>query len=556
MKRTLILSLLATTLSLFASCGNDDPTNPEPDPVPTLPTEAALDPEAIPEQDTDPFPGESSSRSFAISSLIGDNMVVQQNRQLRIWGTGQTGQTVSIKVSWSSKTFTSTVNGRGTWRVRLNVPFAPAGNPGQTIDVTYKGATTSFTGVVIGEVWFCSGQSNMEVTLRAKGTWLGVEDYENVVADAAANYQQTIRMNTITPAGTLSAQWDSPNSGWQTCRRGTAPGFSAVAYFFAKKLVDSFHVPVGLVVSAIGGAPAQAFTPMAALEADPTLKAKYYTPYMNNPSAYVGVLIPSIIYNAMIYPCLNVSMRGMIWYQGEANGAEPDEYLLLIQTMLREWRKGFDQGDIPHYYVQVAPSYWDVKVSNASLRRTIWDQFCYIRETQAKIRDQVTNSEMAVTLDVGDPDDVHPAKKREVGQRLARIALNKSYGNSFVNFCGPRYKSHTITGNKVTVTFDHASGLRTNDGTAPRFFYIAGANKVFYLADAVIKDGAVELSHASVPEPAAVRYAMISSPMTNLENGDGLPAECFRTDNWDPVNGITSTVSYNYADVKIAPPYY
>ena len=528
--------------------------------IPVVSGEEILDPEVIPEQDGDPYPGESVTRTFAVSGLFSNNMVVQQNRQLRVWGAGTTGQTVRVEVSWSSQTFISKVNGRGFWRVRLHVPPIPAGNPEQTIKVFCGHVTRTYTGVLIGEVWFCSGQSNMQMTLRTDGLGghPGVEDQEAVIA-ASGVYSNKMRVYTGNLLSHAEPQWNCSGSGWKICNPDNAGNFSATAYFFGKYLVDNLDIPVGLVVSSYGGAPAQSFVPLAALETDPILKAKFYTPYINNPSGYAPPGIPGQLYNAMVYPFFNLSLRGTIWYQGESNWQQPDTYPLLIKTMMTEWRRGFAQGDIPHYYVQLTASYMGINCTDPeqiTARKAMWDWYAYIREGQAKVHDQVSNSRMAVTLDVGDPDEIHPMKKREVGERLGRIALNRNYGKANLNYYGPRYKSHKIEGNKVIVTFDYANGLRTNDGLAPRFFYLAGSGKVFYNADAVINGNTVELTSASVSTPVSVRYALITAPVTNLENSDGLPAECFRTDSWDPVNEYQSTVTYSDEGKVVIPPYY
>lgn len=494
-----------------------------------------LDPEVVPDQDPDPYPGESADLQFAVSDVIGDNMVVQQNKELRLWGQGKSGEEVKITVSWSSKTFTNKVNGRGEWRIRINVPPAPKGNPEQTVTIEYGRDRRTLKGILIGEVWVCSGQSNMQMPIGTDEVgFLGIEHYRDVIA-ASGDYP-TLRMYTSTRHTADTPQWNCRGTGWQISSSLTSAGFSAVAYFFGKTLIDRLNVPVGLIVNAYGGAPAQMFTPREALESDPELKARYIDQQ---------AVAPGVLWNAMVYPFLNCSIRGMIWYQGEGNWQDTDIYHTLIRSMVYEWRKGFAQGDFPHYYVQIAA--WFAGEGREH-RITFWDMYSYIRETQARVRGQVANSEMVVTLDTGDPDDIHPAKKREVGERLAWVALNRDYGLGEIRYLGPRYRSHTVDGGTVTVTFDHADGLRTNNGAAPKHFYIAGEDKKFYLAEAVIKEGKVVLTNASVPQPAAVRYAFVSAPVTNLENAHRLPAEPFRTDNWP-------SVTYNVADMALEKPY-
>lgn len=502
-----------------------------------------LDPEVIPKQDADLYPEESADLPFTVSSALGDYMVVQQNKELSIWGQGRTGTEIKVKASWTSKTIANKVDGRGQWRVRINVPVVPKGNPEHSIVIESPDGKRAMRSVLIGEVWICSGQSNMQMPVTAGGGLSGVENYQDVIAASGA--YPTMRMYTSTLHHSDTPQWDCVGTGWQVCSPATSGGFSAVAYFFGKTLIDKLGVPVGLIVNPYGGAAAQAFTPSDAMDSDPELKARYMDLYRANPGAYNPMNIPGGLWNAMVHPFLNCSVRGMIWYQGESNWPDSDIYHKLMRTMVGEWRDGFGQGNFPHYYVQIAA--WYTGTSHAE-RVAFWDMYAYIRETQAKVRTQVANSEMVTTMDVGDPDDIHPAKKREVGERLAWIALNRDYGYTDVEYLGPRYKSHTISGGTVTVTFDHADGLRTNNAASPKHFYIAGEDKKFYLAKAVIDGEKVVLTNESVPAPVAVRYAFISAPMTNLENAYGLPAEPFRTDNWP-------TVSYNPDDMKTQKPY-
>lgn len=537
MKKTLLLMWAALTIGLAAvSCSGDDTPGPGNN------SETALDPEIIPEQDTDPYPGESADYPFEVSNAIGDDMVVQQNKVFNVWGRGTTGQTVSVTVSWSSRQFSSTVNGRGFWRVRINVPPVPAGQPDQSMVVKCGDKKFAYRGIQIGEVWVCSGQSNMQMSICGVP---GAENQEAVVAESA-NYSK-VRMYTSHLFSSDTPQWNCTGTGWNKMSPEFARDFycSAVAYFFGKTLFDKLNVPIGLIVNSYGGAVGQTYVSTAALDADPVLKARYMDPYRANPSAYVAPTIPGGLYNSMVYPFFNASVRGMVWYQGESNWGDWDTYPRLMQCMVTEWRSGFGQGDFPHYYVQVAGTYWHY---TGAERLAFWDQYSWIRYGQEQIRGLIDNCEMVTTLDVGDPDDVHPVKKREVGERLAWVALNRQYRRSDIVCLGPRYKSHEISGNTVTVTFDHANGLRTSDGGTPKYFYIAGADKVFYLASATVDGNKVRLTNPSVDTPVAVRYAFISAPLTNLENSHRLPAEQFRTDRWDKV-------TYNPSDMKTEKPY-
>lgn len=229
----------------------------------------------------------------------------------------------------------------------------------------------------------------------------------------------------------------------------------------------------------------------------------------------------------MIYPFFNLSIKGILWYQGESNRFERDDYLKLNYTMITTWRKNFAQGDLPFYYAQVAP------FAYKRLDSTLTD-YAFFRETQEKIS-KLSNTAMVVTMDVGDPNEIHPKNKKAVALRFARVALNRTYNMLDVNYKGPDFDYAEYSKHKAVVHFEPGSvttGLKTNDGKAPKYFFMAGVDKKFYPADAIIDGNTVVLTCKQVKHPVAVRYAFTNYPVTNFENGDGLPAVPFRTDDW------------------------
>jgi len=296
------------------------------------------------------------------------------------------------------------------------------------------------------------------------------------------------------------------------------------------------NIPIGLVESAAAGASTQAFTRREVLESDTLLKHAYLDPFINifnsQPAVdsmgfFTKVTKPVLLYNAVIHPLLNLSIKGIAYYQGESNISDKREtYIPLFTKMLADWRKDFKQGDIPFYYTQIAP-YLEGK--DSTVYRT-----AIFRETQEKLL-QIKNTGMAVTMDVGETRNVHPRDKRSVGERLAFNALNKTYGLKEVDYQGPQFSMFRVDGNTVTLTFKPESvrsGLATKDGKAPQHFYVAGDDHVFFPAEAKIVKDNVVLSSEHVDRPVAVRYAFTDGPVTNFENKDGLPALPFRSDEW------------------------
>jgi alpha-L-fucosidase len=447
-----------------------------------------------------------------LPAIIGSGMVLQRETEVSLWGWAEVGERVRVKAEWSPEEAAATAGEDGTWRVRVRTPAA-----GGPFKITVAGRNTlTLDNVLIGEVWICSGQSNMQWSVGPV-FGPGVDNHAEVLK--AADYPN-IRLFNVknTVAATPAADCVG---AWNACTPETASSFSAVGYFFGRDLHDELKVPIGLINSSWGGTPAEAWTSARTLRAVPALAAK--VPPESAPA--LGPHTPAALYNGMIAPLVPFGMRGVIWYQGEANRLEAKLYRTLFPAMIADWRQSWGQGDFPFYYVQIAPfDYGDDKGQTAELR-------------EAQLQTLSTpNTGMVVTMDIGNPRDIHPQHKDEVGRRLVLWALAKTYGRPEVAFSGPLYKAMTIEGDRIRVRFDYVEGgLVSRGGGALTHFVVAGEDRAFRPADAAIDGETVVVSSAAVPHPVAVRYAWGTADEPNLANAAGLPASSFRMDDWEGV---------------------
>jgi sialate O-acetylesterase len=290
------------------------------------------------------------------------------------------------------------------------------------------------------------------------------------------------------------------------------------------------------VFSGIGASKVEAFLPQETLKSNPILDSVYLQPYLNSPKSkemvnsgfsFEKVTRPFLLYNALINPLTNLSIKGFCWYQGEGNRMERASYTLATQMLIKSWREKFAQGELPFYYVQVAPFFYDKEDPTLA-------DYAFFRESQEKVS-EINNTAMVVSMDVGEAKDLHPKNKRPLGIRLAKTALNRTYGLDTAVYQGPQYKYFEVKGKTAVIHFEAQglrSGLSTNDQLAPKFFTVAGADQRFYDASAKIEGNTIVLVSDKVKRPVAVRYAFTNYAVTNLENKEGLPAVPFRTDNW------------------------
>ncbi|MCW1884936.1 GDSL-type esterase/lipase family protein [Luteolibacter flavescens] len=480
--------------------------------------------------------------------IFGDGMVLQRDKANPLWGKTAPDTLVVASIDGDNVSTKSDEDGN----FRIDLPPLPAGGP-HVLKVTGAGERT-FKDVLVGEVWLCSGQSNMDFTLAktAKRYFAGVTDWEREVA--AADHP---RIREFKAEWTMREDPQPEIEGtWTACTPQTAGDFSAVAYFFARELQKELGVPVGLITCAYGASTAEAWISSDKLAGEPALKPlrdafrTKFIAYRDDPASfekYGNAMTrwlasdrkgrapahpdplrdqhnPAVLFNGMIAPVIPYGIRGVIWYQGESNGGTRQLYPALQRALVTDWRTRWGLGDFPFLYVQLA-SHKAVKDQPAD------SSLATMREAQASTL-ALPHTGMAVTLDIGDEKDVHPRNKQDVGLRLARLAMYDAYGRKDVIHSGPVFRMSEIEDGRVVLHFDHiADGLVAKDG-ALRHFAIAGDDRKFVWADAEIEDGdKVIVSSPEVPRPAYVRYAWADNPSSaNLRNSAGLPAAPFRTD--------------------------
>ena len=469
-----------------------------------------------------------------LPNVFSSNMVIQQDMQVALWGWALPNDNIEITAGWG-QTATAKAGTDGKWSTKIQTPKAI---PGQATPytLTYTGTTNTvqLSNVLIGDVWVCSGQSNMEYNMNVvSGGTRGVKNYASEIA--AANYPN-IRLFKVAKAA-LKKTTDNCDGTWLECNPTNVASFSAVAYYFGREINQNsqVNIPIGLLEAAYGGSRCEAWISRETLAADTEFNTKILAPYDAAPLAVEAQYRPTNLFNAMLAPIIPYGIKGALWYQGEANTLDGAFYTKLCGTMLQDWRTRWGVGNFPFYYVQL-PAYTD----------TNWPSF---RDAQTNML-TISNTGMALTIDIVDsnPADVHPENKLEVGQRLAKWALAKDYGQNII-YSGPVYKSNTIQGNKMIISFHPATigtGLISKDGAALKEFQIAGISGVFYAATANIVGNTVEVSSPNVAIPAVVKYAYTAALQPNLINNEGLPAAPFKTDIWN--NAITFSSDLSTVD--------
>ena len=470
-----------------------------------------------------------------LPAMFSDNAVLQQGVSVPVWGWADDGDVVTVEFRGQKAVTTATL---GKWSVALKK--LKAGGP-DTLTVSTKSQSLQFTNVLVGEVWVCSGQSNME--------WPLARSFEPQAAiDSATN--DLIRFFSV-PKNKSDAPTTKIKSSWVVCSPDNVKWHSAVGYFFGRDLQKARNVPVGLIESYWGGSPAEAWTSREALEMRPRLQSEIVEGYTEAMKKHREATIafeiekaeatkagqkfekigpgqpwkPSELYQGMIAPLIPYAIKGAIWYQGESIAGRAEQYRLLFSDMIRNWRRDWGQGDFPFLAVQLAP--W--KDIADQPRESDWAE---LREAQSLATKNLPNVGMAVITDVGDPKDIHPTKKQPVGERLALVARSIAYGEK-VESSGPIYRGISMANaGKIHLEFDHVGkGLEARDGEL-KGFAICGEDRKFVWAKAEIVGSQVVVSSADVPKPIAVRYGWADCPVVNFWNKDGLPASPFRTDNF------------------------
>ena len=445
-----------------------------------------------------------------LPSLFADHMLLQADRPIHVWGLADPNEEVTV--SFRSQVVAASASDTGEWSLHLDP--SDTGGP-FTLDVQGNNKI-SLEDVYVGEVWVASGQSNM--------VW-PLEQSNDAEAEIAAASFPEIRFFKVDQS-TADLPLTDLTGEWQVVSPETAGGISAVAYFFARHLHRQLGLPIGIIQSAWGGTPAEAWTSQEALGSDRELAAlipsydrtaRIARSRRQDPRLHHK---PTALYNAMIAPLTNYAIRGAIWYQGENNGNRGQGilYRKLFRTLIEDWRGAWGLGDFPFLFVQLA-NYGKVPSADA------WPE---LREAQTMALG-LANTGMAVTIDIGNPTDIHPRNKQDVGLRLALAARVVTYGESGIDHAGPMFRQATWEGQRVRLWFDHTyEGLEARGGPL-RGFEMAGAAGGFYIAEASIQGNTVVLSNPAVPAPARVRYGWAADPDANLFNSAGLPASPFRT---------------------------
>ena len=440
---------------------------------------------------------------LTMPQLFGDHMVLQQRAQAPIWGWAEASTTVQIVGSWNIKDTTRvTVNDYGRWIAKVKTPAQ--GGP-YTLQIIGTQNKIEYKDVMLGEVWLCSGQSNMEFAINN-----GVENMDKEIAQAN---NKNLRYFSLTKRGSKYPQ-DDCSGNWEVCSPEVMKKRSAIAYFFGDKISKDLNVPVGVIVSAWGGTPAEPWVTEEVINNNKDLKASL--PDKEYPWWPIST---ATLYNGMIHPLMPMEMAGVLWYQGESNKEHPSTYSHLMEELISCWRKGF-QKQLPFYVVQIAPYIYGLKN----------DEPARIREAQEDFTERVPDAYMVCTNDVGNPNDIHPRQKREVGDRLANLALNKTYGVITTEVESPRLNGFKTVGNKMVLTFDRAKEGIFCTGKKVSGMTIAGHDNKFVPAQVRIKGNIVEVSAKGIKSPKAVRYCFDEATRGNLCSKLGLPVLPFRTD--------------------------
>ncbi|MGV8878770.1 MAG: sialate O-acetylesterase [Sphingobacteriaceae bacterium] len=452
----------------------------------------------------------SAFANVALPRFVSDGMVLQRNVKIPVWGWADPGEKVQIE--FKGKTYKTAAGGDGKWM--LNLASTPAGGP---FELKIKGNNEiTLHNILIGDVWVCSGQSNMEFNMGS------VRD--KYAAEIASSTNPNIRQFLVTKKTSFQPLDTVGVAKWEEASPVTLPAFTAVGYFFARDLYEKYKVPIGLIHTSWGGTPAEAWTSIEGLQPFPK-----YTERANKLSTAAktnGANDPTALYNGMIAPLLPYAIKGAIWYQGESNAGLAFEYRKLFPAMITDWRSKWKQGDFPFLFVQLANFMEPVSQPAGS-------DWAELREAQSMTL-SLKNTGMAVITDVGEEKDIHPKNKQDVGKRLALAAEKVAYKEKNIVYSGPVFKSSSLSGNKMILKFsDVGSGMIAKGGGELKQFAIAGEDKKFVWADAKIVGNTIIVSSDEVTNPVAVRYAWANNPEgANLYNKEGLPASAFRTDNW------------------------
>lgn len=472
-----------------------------------------------------------------LPNIFTNSMVLQRGQLNPVWGKADPGESITVHIGTQSKS--ATADEQGNWKVTLD-PM----QVGKPLELVVQGNNEiRITDVLVGEVWICSGQSNMQWSVNASN---------NVALEkASANYPQ-IRMINFPQVGVQEPIWSHDDRKWMVCNPQNVGGFSAVGYFFARQLHQTLGVPVGMINNAWGGSACEAWINRDTLAAEPQFKPLLER-WQANEERFAnleqkaerteeenkqlgglrnqmrGNSRPSNIYNGVLKSHLGYGIQGAIWYQGESNAGRAYQYRELFPLMISSWREEWGEGDFPFYWVQLA----DFMAENNEPMDSAWAE---LREAQTMTMAKLPNTGQAVIIDIGEGKDIHPRNKVDVGMRLARWALANEYGLQ-IPFRSPEYQSMETSGNQIILSFANVNGgWRPFDTNELKGFTIAGEDQKFVNATATLmKDGRIAVSAETISDPKSVRYGWANNPKVNLYDRSDLPLTPFRTDDWPGV---------------------
>jgi len=448
-----------------------------------------------------------SNAEVKLPAIFSDNMMLQQNADVVMWGWAKPDSKVTILPSWNGIEYFTISDESGKWKTKIRTP-----QYGGTYSmVVSDGHPVTIGNILIGEVWLCSGQSNMEMPVKGFVN----EPVEGAADALVRSKNNNIRLFRVKRNAQNRPQDDCEGVWVEACPE-TVREFSAVGYFFGRLVNQVTKVPVGIINASLGGSTIQAWMNPKALE-----NTDYKIPQKDDPIKSWGST-PTLLFNAMLNPLIGYNIQGVLWYQGESNQKNPDNYTYLMKKMVEEWRNLWGIGEFPFYFVQIAPYRYNDGGNSALLR-----------EAQLNAADQIPNSEIVINMDAESPLKIHPSKKRQIGERLAYLALAKVYGIAGFPYCSPVLESYEIKGSAIELTFKApVESKLTSFDKEIKGFSIAGANKYFERAKADISGNKITVYSSSVSQPVAVRYAFEGDAQAEVFTRTGLPLSSFRTDNW------------------------
>lgn len=452
-----------------------------------------------------------------LASIFTDGMVLQQQTNVLVWGWDKPGLSIVLKDTWDKKKYSTITDTSGKFFLKITTPSA--GGPYKII--IGDGQSLTLSNILIGDVWLCAGQSNMEIPMKGYKSQPILGSNEAILNSGNKN----IRLFTVPRSSKTTLQADIKQSQWHEASPETVSNFSAVGYYFGRLVNKITGIPIGLINCSYAGASIQAWMDPDVLKLYPEIKIPSATDSIKEVSR-----TPTTLYNAMLHPIIGYGIKGAIWYQGESNYDNPGQYDSLFVTFVKMLRAQWHIGDFPFYYAQIAPyDYAQLPPYNKGGKYNS----AFLRDVQRKDAAKIPNSGMAVLMDIGEKVTIHPPNKEPAGTRLAYLALGNLYGVKGFGFQSPSYLSLSVKGNVATIKFENAGNGLTSFYKEITTFEIAGADKHFYPAKATISGSAVKVSSDHVPAPVAVRYAFRDFAVGDLFGTNGLPVSSFRTDDWD-----------------------